>query len=198
MLTVRQIEKMWQSDQHKKLLGELVAARAEGSGGELAFESGHALPAAAMAILRMEELSQAHMPLYSRLLRVILTAQDADGGWRDPLTTAFCVRALTCGAGAGAAIERGLSYLADLQKDEGPWPAGPLRRMPADAHATAMILLVLGDHAGFHLAVRVSDALDWLEGADDQLSESTRQVVALAEMRCRRQVAFDRTTLLYS
>lgn len=198
MLTLRQIEKLWQADQYKKLLNELIAARPEGSGGDAAFEGGYALPAAAMALVRMEELSQSHLPLYTRLLRVILSAQEADGGWRDPVTTAFCVRALSCNAGVGVAIERGLAYLAALQKDEGPWPAGPIRRMPADAHATAMILLILGDHAGFHVHVRVHDALDWLEQAEPRLDDAARRMLTLARLRCQRHNSFEPTLAFLS
>src|SRR5438309_208963 len=90
-----------------------------------------------------------------------------------PAARAPSPRALLCGRGDGIAIDRGMEYLANLQKDEGIWPAQPLRRMPADAHVSAFILSQLGDHPTFAESVRLSDALDWFAGHEDEVDAET-------------------------
>src|SRR5688500_7894552 len=129
MITIRQIERAWTARTYEKLFRELVAQRPEAAF-KFDHEQGRAIPTAAMAVIRLDELSQSHVPLAGKLLRAVLAGQDADGGWGDAMTTALCLRALLCSGGDGAAVERGLGYLANLQKAEGAWPAVPLRRMP--------------------------------------------------------------------
>src|SRR4029077_1477677 len=119
--------------------------------------------AAALAVIRLDELSQSYLPLYSRLIRAILCQQQEDGGWGDLPTTALCLRALLAGNGDGVAIERGLDYLASLQKDEGIWPAAPIRRLPEDARVSLFILYQLGDHPRFRESVDFSRAVSWFE-----------------------------------
>jgi len=187
MTTVRQIERCWTSKSYAKLFLELIAARPEGL---YRLEPGAARAplAAAMAVIRLDELTQSHVPLCSRLVRAILTAQEADGDWGDPATTALCVRALQCGRGDGMAVQRGLTYLANLQKSEGIWPNLPLRRMPADPHASAFILLQLGDDSGFRQAVRLAEAVQWFQAHGDELDEETRQLWDRARVRCRPRI----------
>src|SRR4051812_9397212 len=98
MTTIRRIERAWTSKQHERLFRELAAARPEATF-PIDFEGGWAIPAAALAIIRMEELNQAHVPLCNQLIRVLLAAQEADGGWGDVAATALCIRALLCGGG---------------------------------------------------------------------------------------------------
>ena len=187
MTTVRQIERYWTSKSYARLFLELTAARPEGL---FRLEPGAARAplAAAMAVIRLDELTQSHVPLYGRLVRTILTAQEADGGWGDPATTALCARGLLCGRGDGLAIQRGLTYLANLQKSEGIWPNLPLRRMPADPHASAFILLQLGDDSGFRQAVRLAEAVQWFQAHGDELDEETRQLWDRARVRCRPRI----------
>src|SRR4051812_2523637 len=97
MITIRQIERDWVAHKHEKLFDVLVEHRPEGS---FPFEltDGRSLPAAAMALIRLDELSQTHVPLYSRLLRTLLAARNVnDGGWGEPVVTALCLRALMAG-----------------------------------------------------------------------------------------------------
>src|SRR5450432_3326604 len=108
MMTVRHIEKLWNAKAYQRLLREMLAGRPEASlrvEAELA-DSG-VLPAAAMALLRLDELAQSHVPLYSKLLKIILAAQEGDGGWGDPMSTALCLRALLGSRGQGVAIQHG-------------------------------------------------------------------------------------------
>ena len=83
-----------------------------------------------LGIIRLDELCQSASSLYPELVRALLAEQESDGGWHDPMTTALCLRALLCGRGGGLAIERGLAFLANLQKPQGLWPKAPIRRTP--------------------------------------------------------------------
>jgi hypothetical protein len=184
MITVRQIERLWDAKAYERLFGELAAARPEGSL-RLGVDINRTVPAAALAIIRLDELSQSHVKLYPKLLKVLLTNQEADGGWGDLITTAFCLRALLCGTGNGLAIERGLGYLADLQKSEGIWPSIPIRRMPADPYVSALILYQLGDQPQLHQSVRVSDAAHWFFLHERSLDSETRNLWSRVQTRHR-------------
>lgn len=183
MFTVRQIEKTWGAQQYDRLLRDLMAARPEG-GFQLHLESGRAAAAAAMAVIRLDELSQAQAAICPELIRAILSAQHADGGWGDPAVTALCLRALLCGNGQGVSIERGLLYLATLQKTEGIWPREPLRRMPADALASAFVLFELGDNRAFRATVRFGEAMEWFEKNERSLDAETRRLWDRTKVRC--------------
>ena len=184
MITIRQIERAWTARTYEKLFRELVAARPEAAF-RFELEQGRAIPAAAMAVIRLDELSQSHVPLAGTLVRALLAGQEKDGGWGDVMTTALCLRALLCSTGDGVAIERGLQYLANLQKAEGVWPAVPLRRMPADGYASAFVLYELGDNARFRGAVRFDDAVEWFEAHEPALDPETRRLWSRARHRCR-------------
>ncbi|MGB7159273.1 MAG: hypothetical protein WBD40_14485 [Tepidisphaeraceae bacterium] len=184
MFTIRQIERQWSSKAYRRLAVDLLAGRPEASI-RLENEFGRSVPAAALALVRMDELAQSHHPLYRTLLSVLIVAQEADGGWGDVLTTALCVRALTCGDGQGVAVEGGLAYLAQLQKAEGVWPKVPLRRMPADGFVSAFVLFELGDTEPFRDAVRFADALDWFADNLAALDPDTRRLWDRAGAKCR-------------
>ena len=184
MVTVRQMEREWDDRKYEKLLAGLVAARPEHAFG-FDFSGGRAAPAAAMALIRLDELNQTHVPLYARLVRALLASQShADGGWGDPAVTALCLRALTGGRGNGVSVERGFDYLADLQKDDGLWPAGPIRRMAADTCTSAFILYQLANIANFREAVRFNDAVAWFDLHANKADRDTRMWWRLAQPKC--------------
>jgi hypothetical protein len=184
MQTTRQIERHWNARQYDRLARDLLAARPENSP-RLVAELSRAVPAAALAIIRLDELNQANHPLNGKLIRTIIAAQEGDGGWGDPVITALCLRALMCSRGLGISIERGIAYLASLQKDEGAWPAEPIRRMPEDAFVTAFILFHLADQDAFRAAVRLDDALDWLTRHEPAADDLTRRLSHRATLRAR-------------
>lgn len=184
MITIRQIDRAWTARTYEKLFRELVAGRPE-AGFRFELEHGRAIPAAAMAVIRLDELSQSHVPLCGTLIRAVIAGQEKDGGWGDAMTTALCLRALLCSQGDGLAIERGLQYLANLQKTEGVWPAVPLRRMPADGYVSAFVLYELGDVARFRDAVRFEDAVTWFAANEQSLDRETARLWARAQHRCR-------------
>ncbi len=184
MITVRQIQRLWSAKAYDRLLEQLLAPRSEASA-KLYSELTGPDAAAAMLVIRLDELSQTFAPLYSETLRFLLTSQRMDGSWGDPMTTAIVVRALLCGNGHGGAITRGIEFLAGLQKPEGVWPAVPVRRMPADAFASAFVLLQLGDQVQFQEAVRFDDAIDSLNHNELASDLTTRKLWNQAKIRCR-------------
>lgn len=196
MFTIRQIERLWKARQYRRLAVELLQGRPEASY-RLEAEVGRSVPAAALALVRMDELAQSHHPLYRTLLNVLIVGQEADGGWGDVMTTALCVRALTCGGGQGMAVERGLAYLSLLQKSEGTWPKVPIRRMPGDAFVTAFVLFELGESETFRQVTRITDAVDWFAGNIPTLDADTRRLWDRASAKCRtrRRTAADATGL---
>jgi hypothetical protein len=162
MTTVRQIERWWNAGEYARLGRELLVSRLEDAP-QLRQACASAVPAAALAMIRLDELNQSHAPLYARLLRRVLAAQEADGGWSDPLTTALVLRALLGCQGTGPAVDGALSYLAALQKEDGAWPAESFRRMPPDAFVTALILHELADEPRFQEAAHPDAALAYLD-----------------------------------
>ena len=184
MQTTRQIERQWSARQYDRLARELLAPRPEYSPRLLA-ELSRSVPAAALALIRLDELNQSNHPLCGKLIRTIIAAQEGDGGWGDPLVSALCLRALMCSKGLGLCVHRGIAHLASLQKDEGAWPAAPIRRLPEDAFVTAFILFHLADHDAFRAAVRLDDALAWLTRHESALGDDARRLAHRATLRAR-------------
>jgi len=160
MMTVRQIERLWTTRAYDRLLDELLANRPEGEC-RRKLPASRAMVAAAMGMIRLDELSQTDAPVFRVMLQTILAAQESDGGWGDLVTSAWCLRALSINQGRGTALDRGMDYLANLQRDEGLWPAIPIRRLPADPFVSAFILYQLGDIAQFRQRVKFTEAVDW-------------------------------------
>lgn len=190
MITIRQIERLWKDQSYKAMFGELTGVRPEGRvtsvASELGAEATKSLSAAAMGVIRLDELNQSHCPLYAHLLNRIVQAQQEDGGWAgDLMATALCVRALCTYRGEIPAIEHGIACLAYLQQPAGIWPRMPIRRMPSDAAVSAYILLQLGDESRFASRVRLRDAARWFETYQDQLDADARQLWQHARLRCR-------------
>jgi hypothetical protein len=198
MITVKMIERLWKSKSYSTLAKLLLAGRPEASLRLEAEIAASPKACAALALVRLDELSQPHVPLYLRLLKWLLQGQEADGGWGDPLTTAICVRALLAGRGEGLAIDRGIFYLANLQKPEGIWPRVPFRRLPADAYVSAFILLQLGHSPRFRAAVRFIDALNWFDANEASLDGEMRRLWDHASARCQLQRADSPQTLMWS
>jgi len=182
MITVRQLERLWQEKAFARMSALLLEMRAESSL-RLAGELARPTPIAALAIIRLDELAQAHSPFCSRMIRTILAAQEADGGFGDALTTALCIRALSCCAGHGPAIDRALSYLGTLQKEDGSWPRIPLRRFPGDAFTTALILYHLGESEPFIRATHAEAAFDWLSAHETELDIETTRLLRTLRLR---------------
>src|ERR1700722_19269525 len=113
MMTVRQIERYWGSRSYDRLFHDLLTARPEAAL-RLGVDTTRPVSAAALGVIRLDELSQSHAGICSTLLKSIIAAQDEDGGWGDLVTTCLCLRALLTGDGNGPAVQLGLQYLANL------------------------------------------------------------------------------------
>jgi hypothetical protein len=184
MQTIRQIDRFWNARQYDRLARELLHARVEFSP-RLVAELAQPVPAAAMALIRLDELNQGFHPLTQKLIRTIIAAQEADGGWGDLMVSALCLRALMCNRGQGPAIDRGMAYLAALQKEQGAWPAMPIRRTPEDAFVSAFILFHLADQPTFRAAVRFDSAVEWLAQNEATFDPETHRLWRRASLRCR-------------
>ena len=183
MMTVRQIERLWGSNNYDRLFHELLTARPEAAL-RLGVDTTRPVCAAALGVIRLDELSQSHAPICSKLIRSIIAAQQEDGGWGDLVTTALCLRALLANGGNGVAIQGGLEYLVNLQKPEGIWPNIPIRRMPADPYVSALILFELAGQPGVASVVRLDDAVTWFENNQEILDLETRQLWSRAKLKC--------------
>ena len=184
MITLRHIERLFFEHKHLKLFRELALGRPEA---DCALEPflARAVPAAAMGVIRLDELNQSHTPLYRRLINAVLTAQQRDGGWEDPMVTAVCLRALMTSTIHADAVAKGLALLAGLQKSDGAWPREPIRRMPADALTSAYILLQLAEREVFRGTVRFDAAVRWLECHVHPLEPHVQRLWTHAAVRCR-------------
>ncbi len=182
MITIRQLERLWQEKAYSRMSALLLEMRPESSL-RLAQELSRPTPIAALAIIRLDELAQPHTPFCSRMIRTILAAQELDGGFGDALTTALCIRALSCSAGHGPAIDRALHYLATLQKEDASWPRVPLRRFPGDAFTTALILYHLGESDPFIRATHAESAFDWLSAHEPELDVETTRLFRTLRLR---------------
>lgn len=182
MTTTRQIERFWQAKDYARLLVQLLSGRSENFV-RVRTDTEPRLATAALALVRLDEFNQSHTSVCGELVRTLLSAQEADGGWGDPMTTSLCVRALKTARGQGIAIERGLEALANLQKIDGSFPAEPLRRMPSDAFVTAFVLYEVGCDAQH---IRVDEALMWLDAHTGSLDDATRVLRDRLNIRCHR------------
>jgi hypothetical protein len=169
------MERFWGAKEYGRMLSECLRTRSEAPILRLGDLSG-APAAAAMGIIRLDELSQPQSPLYRRLVHAVLASQQADGGWGDVMVTALCLRALLCGGGDGIAIQRGLAYLVALQQLEGTWPRVPLRRFPADPAVSAYVVSQLADQPLAIESLRLADTMRWLEEHQADLSPETQRL----------------------
>ena len=180
MMTIRQVDRLWQLKAYERLIDELCTGRAEAVGGIRQLLQG-AVPAAALTVIRMTELHQAHQPHVAKMVRFLLAAQTPAGGWGDAASTALAVRALAAGRGAGAAIERGIEALQELQKEDGEWPREAFRRFPGDPAVTAFVLLQLVESRSAAANALVDHTMDRLTDSalgDAQLAPLRRRVAA--------------------
>jgi hypothetical protein len=184
MMTVRQIERLWGSRSYDRLFHELLTARPEAAL-RLGVDTTRPVCAAALGVIRLDELSQGHAPISATLIRTIIAAQQEDGGWGDLITSTLCLRALLTDSGNGAVVQHGLEYMANLQKPEGIWPNIPIRRMPADPYISALILYELAGQPGVSTVVRLDDAVEWFESNQSILDVETRHLWSRAKLKCR-------------
>ncbi|CAN5515441.1 hypothetical protein BH09PLA1_BH09PLA1_32350 [soil metagenome] len=182
MITVRFVQRLWDGRNYDRLIAELLAARVESSP-RIASRLTGSTAAAALGLIRLDELNQSHTPIAQTMLRCVIASQTTDGGWNDPLLCALCLRALLTARGQGLAIQRGLAWLAAMQRPEGIWPAEPFRRMPGDALVSAFILMQLAGNEQFRQTVRFDEACMWFEAHTDELEGEIVKIWHHASLR---------------
>lgn len=182
MITTRHLERLFEAQDWRRLHMELTAGRVEGSA-SLSRALTRVIPLAALGLIRLDELNQSQHPLYRRFLNVILTAQDRDGGWGEPLTTSLCLRALMLTPTHEHRITAGLQYLANLQKPEGIWPSEPIRRLAGDPLVSAFVLLQLGNLEPFQHTVRFHDVFQWFVKHAAGLEPDVKRLWQHAQLR---------------
>jgi len=184
MITLRQLQRLWDAKEYRRIMARLLELRPEGSPAAIA-QLTEGVAAAAMIVIRLDELNQPYTALCRNLIREILSAQQSDGGWIDAMSSALCLRALVCGHGQGPAIDRGLAYLANLQRPEGLWPKEPLRRMPGDPLVTVFVLYELFEDQRFAQMARIDLATRWFDLHRRELDTDTARLWKCVSMRPR-------------
>lgn len=190
MLTVKQVERWWQMQAFDRLIDELCTGRAEATGGIRQLFTGP-VAAAALAVIRLDELHQSHLPLAGKMVRFLIAGQAPDGGWGDAVTTALALRALSRNAGTGLCVERAVGRLANLQRDDGQWPREAFRRFEGDPAVTAFVLFQLAETRTVAANELIDRTLDRVTGdlTDRQLAPLRRRVASARPIGPARNVA---------
>ena len=189
MITLRQIERLWNAREYNRLTRELLAFRVEDSARLRASLDG-ATAAAALGLIRLEELNQAYATIALKFVRCIIASQDSQGGWDSPALTSLCIRALLTSSGHGLVIDRGIAHLAELQKSDGSWPREAIRRLAPDSFTTAFVLFSLGSSTLFRNAVRIEQAVTSFAGERGmEMDAITRRLWSHAVTRANVRVA---------
>ncbi|HEX8341916.1 MAG TPA: hypothetical protein VF624_13500 [Tepidisphaeraceae bacterium] len=178
MLTLRQIERLWQLRAYPRLIDELCTGRAEAVGGIRQLVQGP-LAAAALTVIRLSELCQGNHPRVAAMVRYICAGRNADGGFGSAVTTALCLRALAGDRGTGPVVDGALAHLAQLQREDGEWPREANNRFPGDPAVTAFVLLQLAESRVPAARALINSTMDRLCDdlpADGQLQTLRRRV----------------------
>jgi hypothetical protein len=181
MTTARQIQKLWQTNDYKRLVRLCLEARADALEPILPMLSGP-VGSAALALIRLTELSPFPTPMHAGLAQVLANHQRENGGWGDPVLTAVAVRALLSAELQRDRASAGISHLGRLQRDDGLWPAGESTRLPGDPVVTLFVLLQLGVEAAFRFVTRVDRAIEAID-AHPSLDASSRRALTIARLR---------------
>lgn len=184
MTTIRQIDRLWAGNDHRRMVSELTGGRPELTA--VAQRLLGPAAAAAVAVIRLDELGQSHQPIVAKLLRSLIGAQQPDGGWGDLAVTILALRALRCCDGNGHAVERAITHLSLCQREDGAWPDEPIRRLPADGLTTAFLLLNLAGDEAMMGKLNLQSAADWLTAHRDELEPVTRRLADRAAAKLSR------------
>lgn len=142
MLTLKQLERLWNAGDYPRMARQLLAGRVETTPRTLV-EAAQRVPAAAWGLIRLDEFARPDHPLARRFLNTLVTSQNDDGGWGQPLSdagvTALVLRALSTSSGEGPVIDRGLAFLRNLQRPDGGFSQLPVPRGLSDPGTTAAV-----------------------------------------------------------
>lgn len=183
MTTVRQINGLLTDGQTGRLFAELCQYRSDVPPVLMGELGQSALATAALAAIRLQELSQIQTSVYKNLIAKLVSSQESNGGWSNTLVTALVTRALLNDPCSRPAAIRGIVLLTQLQKDDGSLPREAIRRLPGDVAATAFVLVQLARSAEFSNRFRLEAAVHTLTSARPTTPSTLLPFVKLAIQR---------------
>lgn len=170
MTSVRQIDGLWSEGRTRQLVTELTRFRPDFPASMIDSVSSSPVVAAALAMVRLQELDQTLLASYEGLKRKLLASQAADGSFGSIPITVLACRALLAEPTGAEALRKGLEYLGLIQREDGGFPVDELRRLPSDLLATALCIYHLSRDDRAKRALRFEAAGRWL--ADHRMDAS--------------------------
>jgi hypothetical protein len=203
MLSVTLIQKLFDSQDHSRMIASLVD---NGTALPLALQSrlSHPVGASGMALRRLVELAYGPTPLSMAMTRDLLEKQHPNGVFpgtceRDPLITAAAAAGLaavlrehTGKTGLSTpspqqphladALDRALASLSAMQSEDGLFSHADDRTEQDRALTSVFVLFLLARLPGFREAVRFADLMTWFDERADQLDPDTQQLYHMASL----------------
>lgn len=162
MTSVRQIDGLWSEGRTRQLVTELTRFRPDFPASLIDSLSSSAVVAAALAMMRLQELDQTLFASYEGLERKLLASQAEDGSFGSIPVTALACRALLVEPTSSEALRKGLEYLGSMQREDGSFPIDSPRRLPGDLLTTALCIYHLSRDDRAKRALRFELAGRWL------------------------------------
>jgi hypothetical protein len=198
MTTPRRIETMVKQGNGRQLVREMARYRSDLPEGMIDDLASNPVAFHAMALVRLVEMQQGHLPHARTLARQIAAVQCDDGSFGDVAVTALAARALL--DSREPAVERAgidaIDALAATQLDDGSFPAEPWPGSPASGLATAFVLVQLARQPHARARLNLESAASWLRSRIMTMPEPDRSLTRIALARCAAHVAGQARRLL--
>lgn len=199
MLSVTQIQKLFNSQDHTRMITNLAD---NGAALPLPLQARLTQPAATagLGLRRLTELTYGPTSLSRDMIDSLLDTQLPDGSFpgqvdHDPLTTAAAAAGLaatlreqrpapgsTPDPRSTQALENALASLAGMQDAEGLFRHSDDRTEQDRALTSAFILFLLARLPGFRETCRFADLMTWFDERADRLDEDTAQLYHMASL----------------
>lgn len=198
MTTPRRIETMVKQGNGRRLVQEMARYRTDLPEGMIDELASNPVAFHAMALVRLVEMQQGHLPHARTLARQIAAVQCDDGSFGEVAVTALAARALL--DSRDPAVERAgidaIDALGRLQLEEGAFPAEPWPDSPASVLATAFVLVQLARQPHARARLNLESAASWLRSRLMAMPEPERSLARTALARCATIVAGQARRLL--
>lgn len=199
MLSVTQIQKLFNSQDHTRMITSLAD---NGAALPLPLQARLTQPAATagLGLRRLTELTYGPTSLSRDMIDSLLNTQLPDGSFpgqvdHDPLTTAAAAAGLaatlreqrpapgsTPDPRSTQALENALASLAGMQDAEGLFRHSDDRTEQDRALTSAFVLFLLARLPGFRETCRFADLMTWFDERADRLDEDTAQLYHMASL----------------
>jgi len=196
MTTIRQINGLWSEGRTRQLVAELTRYRPDFPPTLIDALASNPLAAAALAMIRLQELDQTLLATYDGLKRKLLDAQENDGSFGSIAVTVLACRALLTEASASESLRKGLEYLSLTQREDGGFPIDAPRRLPADLMNTALCIYHLSRDDRAKRALRFEAAGRWLADHRMDASPLDRAFIQITLTRAGQTIAGQARKLL--